>query len=120
MVELYRLAREHRHLCRIRMVTNLLADHMSRASVQHLTAAAHHVDDALPVVASPHELRLGIHSLSVLVLRYAAHPPEELQALLGTQTPGEANLRVERHIAEVARHMTRQACAGAPRGGAGS
>ncbi len=102
-VEFYRVARRCPRLCRARVVTNLLGRAMSTESRNALETAARRIQRACPTPLDERELVLGLHTLSVLLLRYGAHSDEELAAILGEEDPARAVERAEAHLARLAR-----------------
>ncbi|MEX1365794.1 MAG: TetR family transcriptional regulator [Nannocystaceae bacterium] len=106
-VEVYRLVREHRHFCRARMNSNLVAGTMSEESSGALEAAVVHIASASGLQQLD-RLRLGLHSLSVLAIRYGAHEPDELVRLTGADGEAEAIEVVEEHLRQLATALARR------------
>lgn len=101
--EIWAIARQHRELARARLLSNMQRGTISVARMRrNLLPALDYAEKIFPHLA-PAQARLGVHSLTLTVLRYAVASEEEL-ALLGLgDGPEGATARIGDHLASLTR-----------------
>ena len=109
VIEFYRVTREYRNISSVRMGSNLIAGKMSKSSFESLDSAVTQLQASTKMRVDARRLKLTLHSMSVLALRYAIHSPQELMQLLDVDCERDAFAEVEAHLAAFARAGIAQA-----------